>query len=142
MTNLKILKFWIPVVLWALVIFTFSSQESTRASQIHWQDFIIKKSAHMFVFGVLCGLLYRAFTNTSTSIRHKTAGYLSLALASFYGVTDEFHQMFTPGREPTLRDVGFDTLGAIIAILVIRYALPKAPKAIQKWARVLEIKYE
>lgn len=139
MTKSHILKYWIPIVIWALVIFTFSSQPSTRASQIHWQDFIIKKSAHMFVFGVLCGFIYRALTNTFSKLPVKTAGYISIVCAAFYGMSDEFHQMFTPGREPTLRDVGFDTLGAIITIFIIWKVIPKAPTYVKNWAKKLEI---
>lgn len=134
----KLFKFWTPVVVWALVIFTFSSQPSTRASQIHWQDFIIKKSAHMFVFGNLAFLIYRALVNT-TDARRKSAAYIAILCAIIYGFSDEFHQMFTPGREPTLRDVGFDTLGALLALSAVWYILPKASKRIQNWGEILEV---
>ncbi len=39
---------------------------------------------------------------------------VAIILAGLYALTDEFHQSFTPGRTPSMADVGIDTLGASI----------------------------
>jgi VanZ family protein len=39
---------------------------------------------------------------------------LSFLLATLYGVTDEVHQSFVPGRNPDWRDVVADGLGALL----------------------------
>ena len=41
---------------------------------------------------------------------------IGLALASFYGVTDEFHQRFVAGRSAEIADWYSDTIGAAIAL--------------------------
>lgn len=43
----------------------------------------------------------------------------SLALSIFYGLTDEFHQMFVPGRVADVYDLLADTVGAIIGVFVV-----------------------
>jgi VanZ family protein len=44
---------------------------------------------------------------------------VSLVLSSLYGVSDEFHQSFVPGRTPDVHDWMADTWGAAMAILVL-----------------------
>ena len=41
---------------------------------------------------------------------------IGLALASFYGITDEFHQRFVAGRSADIADWYADSLGAAIAL--------------------------
>jgi VanZ family protein len=36
----------------------------------------------------------------------------AIAISSLYGVTDEYHQLFVPGRTFDVRDIFADTLGA------------------------------
>jgi VanZ family protein len=134
----KLVPRWLPVLAWAAVIFAASSYPTARASSIHWQDFIIKKSAHMFVYFVLTILLYRALR--LSGVGKKQAAWMSVIFAILYGASDEFHQSFTPGREPTLRDVIFDTIGSVIAIYSLWRLLPKAPKKLKKWAKSLQIR--
>ena len=47
------------------------------------------------------------------------------ALGSLYGVIDEVHQYFVPGRNCNVWDWLFDTLGAIIAAVVVKRVLTK-----------------
>lgn len=103
----KILSLWLPVVIWAAVIFYFSSQPQKHASEFFWADFIIKKAAHVGEYAVLFALIYRA-TNKKIP--------LSFILTILYAATDELHQAFVPGRTPQLYDIfGFDITGANIA---------------------------
>ncbi len=113
----KLIKYWFPPLAWAVVIFLFSSFATVPTSQIYWQDFIVKKLAHVVEYGVFAFLLYRALRGYEMD---KTkAVILSILFAALYGITDEFHQSFTPGREPRIRDVAFDTIGASLAMLLI-----------------------
>jgi VanZ family protein len=41
---------------------------------------------------------------------------LAWVIAAGYGASDEWHQRFTPGRTPDLRDVSSDALGAFAAL--------------------------
>ncbi|WP_127588423.1 VanZ family protein [Paenibacillus koleovorans] len=50
---------------------------------------------------------------------HPWGKALVVALCLAYGVTDEFHQSFVPGRSPDLMDLRNDGIGALIAVLLI-----------------------
>ena len=49
-----------------------------------------------------------------------TAGVAARAvlISSIYGLTDEFHQQFVPGRSPAWDDIAADSVGALAAALV------------------------
>lgn len=111
----KVFNYWFPPVVWALIIFTFSSFSTPSTSIIYWQDFIVKKTAHMLEYGIFALLLYRALR--AYEMDETKAVILAILFAGIYGLTDEFHQSFTPGREPRIRDVAFDTIGASLAML-------------------------
>src|SRR3989338_9153876 len=100
---MRIFKYWLPPILWAGVIFTFSSMTVTPTSQVYWQDFVVKKSAHLVEYFLFYIFIYRAFKNT-TNISGANIYLLSLAIVVLYALSDEYHQSFTPGREPKLRD--------------------------------------
>ena len=53
------LNLWLPVVLWAALIFTFSSIPSLGTGLGTW-DLVLRKLAHAAEFAVLGALLYRA----------------------------------------------------------------------------------
>ncbi len=128
---------WTPVIIWALLIFASSSRQTTTTSEIYLEDFIIKKTAHVVIYAILATLLYRGFLTSGYSKR-KAAKY-AIIISVVYGFTDEFHQSFTPGRTPMLRDVVFDTIGAALAIYLIWNWLPKAPKKLKALAIKLQI---
>jgi VanZ family protein len=133
----KIIYLWLPPILWAVIIFLLSSHPTKKASEIYWKDFLVKKTAHIIEYAIFSTLLYRAFKETG--VKKKNAGLFAIFFAIFYGATDEFHQGFTPGREPRIRDVIFDTIGASLAIYLIWNLLPKAPKKLVRWAKSLQL---
>ncbi|RKX91784.1 MAG: hypothetical protein DRP84_11070, partial [Spirochaetes bacterium] len=49
---------------------------------------------------------------------HKKALFISIFLAVLYGLLDEFHQSFVPGRECSAYDLLVDSIGAVIGALV------------------------
>lgn len=46
--------------------------------------------------------------------------WLAVLLASLYGVSDEVHQAFVPGRSADLLDWLADTAGAAVAVSLVR----------------------
>jgi VanZ family protein len=115
----KVVNLWAPVILWMVVIFAFSAMTINGPSEFSWFDFVIKKSAHVTEYAILYWLVWRA---TSERGRRNSTRVLVLSLIfSFvYALTDEWHQTITPGREGTLRDVGFDSLGMLSALNFLR----------------------
>ena len=135
----KTVHLWLPVLLWALFIFSFSSVTTPRISETHWQDFIIKKLAHVVEYGMFALLLFRAFKGSG--VVSKKALVYAFFTCVFYGITDEFHQSFTPGREPTVRDALVDSAGSLIALLTVRDIMPKTHRNIRHIMVKLGIAY-
>ncbi len=119
----KTLNLWLPVLVWASVIFYFSSQPQKHVSEFFLADFLVKKAAHVGEFAILFVLIYRA---TGKKIP------LSFLLTILYAASDEFHQTFVPGRTPKLYDIiGFDITGANIASYAL-WKLSQRAKTKQK----------
>ncbi len=126
---LILLNAYLPPFLWASVIFLFSSQSQLPGLSVSMFDFFFKKSAHMFVYAVFYFLLHRginfhryAHLPISQRPHFVTNWWLPFLFTLLYAALDEFHQMFTPNRYPTIRDVGYDMLGAWVSFLwIYRY---------------------
>ena len=104
-----------PAIAWAGLIFALSAQPDLRISPDQALDFVLRKAAHMAVFGILALLIWRAIATTTASPRHWLA---ALVLTVAYAVTDELHQGFVAGRHPSPIDVAIDAAGATIALAV------------------------
>jgi VanZ family protein len=48
---------------------------------------------------------------------------IALLLCSLYGIGDEFHQLFIPGRTASARDILIDTLAALGGVIVLLAAM-------------------
>ena len=134
---LKIIKYWLPVIVWALIIFNFSSHAVPKVGQSYWVDFAAKKLAHILEYGVFAVITYRALINSG--VKKLLAYYIAIIIPFIYGASDELHQSFTPTRTPTVRDIVFDTLGAAVAIYFVAKLLPKASKTVKIWAEKLDL---
>lgn len=126
---IKFLNLWLPPILWAALIFKFSSGTIPSASSTYWQDFAVKKAGHFLLFGALAILVYRGLIGQG--IERKKAAIWSVCIAFFYGATDEFHQMFTQGRDARVRDALIDGIGAGVIIFYIYRFLHKLPNKIR-----------
>lgn len=108
---------YIPAFAWAVVIFLLSAQEVLPGFTVSAYDFIFKKSAHMFVYAVLYWLLSQAYQRTTPTANPTQKALIPLLMVLCYAITDELHQGTVPGRYPTVRDVGYDLLGATTVLL-------------------------
>lgn len=98
---------------WMGLIFFLSSRSALPGPPQFWMDFIQKKLGHIAVYGILYLSWVWCFQENNIKVHWLTP----VALCFFYAGTDELHQLFTPTRSPALRDVGFDMLGVMIALL-------------------------
>lgn len=131
--------FSILTILWMIFIFYMSNQPSSISSsqsggfigmlcnipvigfvikdlmKIGMAEFLIRKSAHMFLYFVVAILIYNAINKAG-----RLEDYLlSLLLTALYACTDEVHQLFIAGRSGELRDVLVDSTGALIGLVLI-----------------------
>jgi VanZ family protein len=106
---------WGPVALHMVLIFVASSISELGALPGGMSD----KSGHGIGYGILGAVLVRALAGGRVNgVTWRRAG-LAVLLATLYGVTDEFHQSFVPGRSPDRFDVLADCLGAAVTVVVI-----------------------
>jgi VanZ family protein len=118
--SVKKLAYWLPALIWMSLIFFFSSQPTVQASTIDVRDFFIKKLAHVVEYFILAILIDYSLRHTTHFSRTKRLIF-TLLFVVVYASSDEFHQSFTPGREPHIRDVIIDILGGSIGFFSYRY---------------------
>ena len=132
------------LLLWMTVIFMFSSSGSVKSNNTSGQvissaisvkdkvtsketkpeakkkivkklNYSVRKSAHVFeyfVLGVLALNVFDAF-----NVKRKVL--FAIILCVLYAASDEFHQLFVPGRSGRVTDVLIDGCGAVIGTLII-----------------------
>ena len=116
--------YWIPVYILMIIIFYFSSQSHTiidgTDANIFFIAFdiehIISYLLHIVEYSILGGFVFRGFFHSKFK---KNSKFLSITLAGLYGVSDEIHQYFIPGRFFSFLDMGFDILGVVVGIVII-----------------------
>jgi VanZ family protein len=104
----RVLSAWLPVVLWAALIFGLSSIPDLGTGLGGW-DLALRKIAHAAEYAVLGALLFRALGRELPAV----------AIGIAYAVTDEVHQAFVPGRQGAVLDVVVDAVGALVGVYVL-----------------------
>src|SRR2546423_11710921 len=107
----KILR-WIPVILWAAIIFLLSSMSAPPMPPMAFP--LRDKIGHAVLYAGLAWLVARALWLHSRSLPKTLA--LAILLVSAYGASDEFHQQFVPYRTCDVMDWLADTIGAAIPL--------------------------
>ena len=81
-------------------------------------DYFSDTLLHMACYGGLALVVLRALAGgrwTRVTMGVAAAAWL---ITTLYGVTDEWHQRYVPGRSSELRDLVNDAAGALAAVLV------------------------
>lgn len=104
---------WLPAVGWMAVIFSMSSRQQFP-QPFGFSTFMLAIAAHLVLYGALALLILFAVSHEQ---RPAQATQISaVLLACLYGISDEMHQSFVPGRDASLCDVVVNTIGASIAV--------------------------
>ena len=74
------------------------------------------KMAHALSYGLLGVLCLVGLSAGRWSGVTWRRAAMAVVLAVLYGVTDEVHQAFVPGRSPDVADLAADALGATLAV--------------------------
>ena len=107
----------ILAVFWILLIFWLSSKESLPSPDLFpGQD----KVEHAIAFGILGLLIGGSFGGYGRRLSRGQAIAVILITAG-YGLFDEGHQYFIPGRDASFGDVGADIVGGFLAAIAFRW---------------------
>ncbi len=72
------------------------------------------KIFHLFEFGILSLLFFFSIKKTFLRANLKVLAVITILFTALYGISDEIHQYFVPGRESSISDALADFFGAII----------------------------
>lgn len=139
---MKKLRYFIPAILWMIFIFIMSHTNGDSSSNQsgffveiilkvinidhNTLTFLIRKAAHMSEYALLLFFIYYGLKKSTT---YKYTLLLSLLVTFLYACSDEFHQLFIPGRSGQLKDVLIDTIGGLFMLLVIYLWQRKKPSS-------------
>ena len=84
-------------------------------------QFYVRKAAHFSLYAFMAFSLSSALI-TFENFKIKTRFLISFFTAAIYSATDEFHQLFVPGRSGEIRDILIDSAGAVLGCLMLYLA--------------------
>lgn len=120
---MKMLKFWFPVLIYSVMIFGVSSLQGTGAKPL-FSGF--DKLIHIVEYAPYGCLIARALENTVFNGHSRKVLVWTMVLVLCYGVSDEIHQYFVPGRTMDIFDVLADVLGGTLGcVLYIKFKINK-----------------
>jgi len=117
----RFFKYWLPVIVWAGIIFTLSSIPNLKSGLE--QDFALRKIAHILEYAILTYLLIRAFHSFTS--QHKKILMSAIMISFVYALSDEFHQAFVFGRKGRIEDVIIDSIGILLIAFLWYYLARK-----------------
>jgi VanZ family protein len=133
---------WGLVIVWMAVIFNLSSDNrdasSYKSKQVtavvqqiasritedigivssvrYISEYIVRKMGHILEYFLLTMLVNIASAISSKGRRRVFGNALIIPL--LFAVSDELHQLYTPGRGPRITDVAIDGIGILTAICI------------------------
>lgn len=93
---------------WMAMIFVLSSQSKVPVPEVAFSQ---DKIMHLIAYAVLGLFLARGWPPANP--RHY---FYLIAAASGYGLVDEIHQSFVPGRDASIYDWLADTAGGVLGV--------------------------
>ncbi|MBR2744206.1 MAG: VanZ family protein [Clostridia bacterium] len=142
---LKRAIFAILIIINCIVIFVFSSENSTKSNQTSGVvvervvttiskvnkkvkketlrdkvTFYVRKTAHFSIYTLLGVWLMNEANTFDISTKRKII--LCIVFGALYAITDEFHQSFVSGRSMEIRDMCIDTCGVLFGCLLVMLA--------------------
>lgn len=133
-----ILRYWLPVLLWAGLIFSASTDLGSAShtsrvigpvlrrlfpgiadSTVEQVQLGVRKTAHAMEYAIFAVLIWRARFRpgmASPAPWSEQLAWQAWLAATLYAMTDEYHQSFSPNREGSVRDVLIDSAGAAMGL--------------------------
>lgn len=108
----------ILIIYCALIFFVSSLARVPLPEEFPNQD----KLLHLLAYGLMAALAWRSFRHFVQDI--SWLAIYCIGFCGLYGLSDEIHQYYVPGRTSSLYDVGADLLGATLAVYLIRIFKP------------------
>ena len=98
------------------IIFLLSAQPGGSFSLPHIPG--LDKIFHFIIYAVLAVSVLFALPEAKYRQYPRRISLLVVLFCILYGISDEFHQSFVPGRFASVVDLAADTAGAVAAVLL------------------------
>lgn len=114
---------FLPALIIVCVIWYFSDQPSLKSNFAQVIDIFLRKSAHMLEYMLLYLSLFLAYAPCRVSHMTRATFHelqIPVLTTGFYlALLDEWHQSWVFGRTATPQDIGYDSIGFLLAYLVL-----------------------
>ena len=105
----RLTNLWLPVIMCMGLIFYASSISGKDIPSLFPHEDIL---FHASIYAILALFFYRALKFTGSRLIRIQLLIFTVIFGFAYGASDEFHQMFTPGRDCSGFDLMVDTIGS------------------------------
>ena len=113
----KFVYYWLPVIIYCLLIFIQSSYPSPESiPALPYLDKIL----HFVAYAILGVLFFRAYRTQRSKENINMVIVLSILSSSLYGLSDEVHQYFVPYRDAEIMDFFADVAGSICGVYIFK----------------------
>ncbi len=113
-------QYWLPPILWMGVIYFLSSQSGGETIFLSPGKTFLRKSFHVFEFGLLALLLWRLIYS-GCRLSLKKSFWLTFFFTALLAAGDEFHQHFVNNRNGNWLDWALDSLAALFCLQALRF---------------------
>ncbi|HEV2066983.1 MAG TPA: VanZ family protein, partial [Thermomicrobiales bacterium] len=107
----------LAALLWMGAIFALSARSTVPVPPGLTTE-LTSIAGHFCAYAALSALLWWAIEPRAMPARQRMV--LALAVAVLYGLTDEWHQSFVPGRDASLLDIVVDGIGALCGLALVQ----------------------
>lgn len=130
----KVYLVYVPLFIYWIFLFIATTLPATDVPSFAVSDKIKHFGAYFFL-AVLLGLtlLYQ----NKILLFKKYFLIATLVICSIYGLLDEIHQIFVPGRNSEFLDWAADSLGAAVGVIFVFYLLKKSKYQSKPVSRII-----
>ena len=111
-----------PPLLLMVLLWLSSNRTPERAQSALWRQ-LLHNCGHVVAYALLGAALWFAFTRRPPTELQPWRSRIAWGAAVCYGVVDELHQSFVPGRVCSFGDLVTDAGGAALAICWLRWQM-------------------
>lgn len=121
---------YLPLGLYWLLIFILTSIPGDHIPKLFGVSDKIKHFGAYFVLAIL--LNFTLYIQSRFPLLSKKSFHFTFLITLIYGVIDEVHQIFIPGRAFDWWDLVADVLGSLVGILLVKLVISENSKDIEK----------
>ena len=126
------LVLWMPLLAWMGTLWVLSDQAHLGPAARLWGLVEGDKIVHGMAYAVLAWLTYRLTASRHVPLVYRAPVFAAVLCAILYGLADELHQAYVPGRDASVWDVAADGVGACAVglFLILWTDRPRGPSRV------------